>query len=105
DGMRKRGLRPQDIPAYIVPLSVQAIKIVRQLLEQVKPAQRYLLAHRSSEWLAKVNAADLGAECRAERGDVQGHVGFSLNVPGRARAPVCVAGRAGPVPGRRRSGR
>ncbi len=47
DGMRKRGQRPQDIPPYIVPLSVQAIEIVRYLLEQTKPAQRYLLAHRS----------------------------------------------------------
>jgi integrase len=46
DGMRKRGQRPQDIPPYVVPLSVQAIEIVRYLLEQVKPAQRYLLAHR-----------------------------------------------------------
>ena len=47
DGMRKRGQRSQDIPPYIVPLSVQAIEIVRYLLEQVKPAQHYLLAHRS----------------------------------------------------------
>lgn len=46
DGMRKRGQRPQDIPPYIVPLSVQAIEVIRYLLEQVKPAQRYLLAHR-----------------------------------------------------------
>lgn len=46
DGMRKRGKRPQDIPPYIVPLSVQAIEIVRYLLEQVKPAQCHLLAHR-----------------------------------------------------------
>ena len=45
--MRKRRKRPQDIPPYIVPLSVQAIEIVCYLLEQVKPAQRYLLAHRS----------------------------------------------------------
>lgn len=44
--MRKKGKRPQEIPPYIVPLSVQAIEIVRYLLEQVKPAQRYLLAHR-----------------------------------------------------------
>ncbi|HEP8937312.1 TPA: integrase arm-type DNA-binding domain-containing protein [Pseudomonas aeruginosa] len=47
DSARKRGKRLQDIPPYIVPLSVQAIEIVRYLLEQVKPAQRYLLAHRS----------------------------------------------------------
>ncbi|WAG81546.1 integrase arm-type DNA-binding domain-containing protein [Metapseudomonas furukawaii] len=46
DGLRKRGRRPQDIPAYIVPLSVQAIEIVRHLLERVKPAQCHLLAHR-----------------------------------------------------------
>ena len=45
--MRKKGKRPQDIPPYVVPLSVQAVEIVRYLLEQVKPAQRYLLAHRS----------------------------------------------------------
>lgn len=47
DCARKRGKRLQDIPPYIVPLSVQAIEIVRYLLEQIKPAQRYLLAHRS----------------------------------------------------------
>jgi len=45
--MRKKGKRPQDIPDYIVPLSVQAIEIVRYLLEDLKPAQRYLLAHCS----------------------------------------------------------
>ncbi len=47
DGMRKRGQRPQDVPPYVVPLSVQAIEIVRSLLEHTKPAQHYLLAHRS----------------------------------------------------------
>ena len=44
--MRKKGKRPQDIPPYIVPLSVQAKEIVDYLLEQMKPAQRYLLSHR-----------------------------------------------------------
>ena len=47
EGMRRRRKRVQDIPPYVVPLPVQAIEIVRYLLEQVKPAQRYLLAHRS----------------------------------------------------------
>lgn len=47
DDMRKAGKRPQDVPPYIVPLSVQAIEIVRYLLGAMKPAQRYLLAHRS----------------------------------------------------------
>lgn len=45
--MRKKGKRPQDIPPYIVPLSLQAVEIVQYLLEQAKPAQRYLLTHRS----------------------------------------------------------
>lgn len=45
--MRKDGKQPSDIPPYIVPLSVQAQEIVRFLLDQVKPAQKYLLAHRS----------------------------------------------------------
>ncbi|MBJ7223488.1 MULTISPECIES: tyrosine-type recombinase/integrase [unclassified Brenneria] len=45
--MRKKGIRPQDVPPYIVPLSVQAIEVVRYLLAEFKPAQRYLLPHRS----------------------------------------------------------
>src|SRR5699024_6891296 len=47
DEMRKASKRPQDIPPYVVPLSLQAIEIVQYLLERFKPAQRYLLAHRS----------------------------------------------------------
>lgn len=47
EGMRRRRKRIQDIPPYIVPLPTQAIDIVRYLLDQVKPAQRYLLSHRS----------------------------------------------------------
>lgn len=45
--MRKQRKRAQDIPPYIVPLSIQAIQIVRYLLAEIKPAQTYLLAHRS----------------------------------------------------------
>lgn len=45
--MRKEGKRAQDIPPYIVPLSVQALEIVRHLLDQARPAQQYLFAHRS----------------------------------------------------------
>ncbi|EOX6785670.1 tyrosine-type recombinase/integrase [Pseudomonas aeruginosa] len=47
DEMRKAGKRPQDVPPYIVPLSLQAIEIVRYLLEAMRPAQKYLLTHRS----------------------------------------------------------
>lgn len=46
--MRKKSKRAQDIPPYIVPLSTQAVEVVRQLLKQVRPAQRHLLSHRSS---------------------------------------------------------
>ncbi len=45
--MRKKGKRPQDLPPYIVPLSLQALEVARHLLAQVLPAQRYLFAHRS----------------------------------------------------------
>ena len=39
--MRKAGKRPQDVPPYIVPLSLQAIEIVRYLLGVMRPAQKY----------------------------------------------------------------
>jgi integrase len=45
--MRKKGKRAQDIPPYIVPLPVQAIEIVRYMLDNMKPAQRYVFSHRS----------------------------------------------------------
>jgi integrase len=45
--MRKRRKHADEIAPYIVPLPRQAIEIVRILLEQVKPAQRHLFAHRS----------------------------------------------------------
>jgi len=47
NGLRKQRKRAQDIPPYIVPLSIQAMEIVRYLLAEIKPAQTYLLAHRS----------------------------------------------------------
>jgi integrase len=45
--MRKKRQLPKDVPPYIVPLSVQAIEIVRHMLEQFKPAQHYLFRHDS----------------------------------------------------------
>lgn len=45
--MRRKRQLPKDIPPYIVPLSVQAIEIVRHLLEHLKPAQHYLFRHDS----------------------------------------------------------
>ncbi len=40
-------LEDKDIPPYVVPLPRQAIAIVQQLLNAMRPAQRYLLSHRS----------------------------------------------------------
>lgn len=45
--LRKESKRADDVPAYVVPLSLQAIEIVRFLLDQCKPAQRYLFPHIS----------------------------------------------------------
>lgn len=44
--LRREG---KNVPAYVVPLSRQAMEIVDYLLRQqaLRPAQRYLLAHRS----------------------------------------------------------
>ncbi|AZF26269.1 Integrase [Pseudomonas sp. R2-60-08W] len=33
---------------HSVPLSTQAVEVVRQLLKKVRPAQRHLLSHRSN---------------------------------------------------------
>lgn len=43
--MRKKGRKQQEIPPYIVPLSVQAVEIVRYMFEQRKPAQCYVFPH------------------------------------------------------------
>ena len=43
--MRKKRQLPEDVPPYIVPLSVQAVEIVQHLLVAIKPAQRYLFRH------------------------------------------------------------
>ncbi|NDL62942.1 integrase arm-type DNA-binding domain-containing protein [Acerihabitans arboris] len=45
--LRKNGKHTQDIPPYTVPLSVQAIEIIRHLLGNSRPAQQFLLPHSS----------------------------------------------------------
>lgn len=40
--MQKENLRTEDIPPYIVPLSVQAVELVRHMLDRFKPAQKYV---------------------------------------------------------------
>jgi len=41
--MRKQRKRAQDIPSYIVPLSIQAIEVIRYLLAKMKFGQFFLL--------------------------------------------------------------
>jgi integrase len=43
---KKNRKRLADIPPYIVPLSMQAQEIVRYLLDNVKPAQTYIIPGR-----------------------------------------------------------
>jgi integrase len=43
---RRRRKTGEDIPPYLVPLSRQALEIVRALLDRMAPAQRYLLRNR-----------------------------------------------------------
>lgn len=45
--LHKNSKRPQSIPPYTVPLSDQAIEIIRQLLREARPAQRFLLPGNS----------------------------------------------------------
>jgi integrase len=42
--IRRKRVRVDDLPPYIVPLSTQAQAIVRQVLSDFKPAQKYLFA-------------------------------------------------------------
>jgi len=45
--IRKTRSQASKVQPYIVPLSAQAVEVVRLLLDRVVPAQRHLLAHRS----------------------------------------------------------
>ncbi|WP_458729770.1 tyrosine-type recombinase/integrase [Pseudomonas brenneri] len=85
DEMRKAGKRPQDVPPYIVPLSVQAIEVVRYLLGEMKPAQRHLLTHRSDlkERISEntLNAAlkRMGYEGQLTGHGIRGTISTALN--------------------------
>ena len=48
--MRKDVKQIRTVPPYIVPLSAQAMEIVRHMLAQVHPVQRYLFPHASDPW-------------------------------------------------------
>jgi integrase len=46
--MQRENIRVEDIPPYIVPLSLQAMEIVRHMLDRFKPAQVYLFPNDKS---------------------------------------------------------
>lgn len=85
DKMRKAGKRPQDLPPYIVPLSVQALEIVRHLIGVMRPAQRYLLTHRSelkqriSENTLNKALQLMGYEGRLTGHGIRGTISTALN--------------------------
>ncbi|GGO76248.1 hypothetical protein GCM10011348_03000 [Marinobacterium nitratireducens] len=85
NSMRKSGKRTQDVPPYIVPLSTQAIEVVRYLLGEVKTAQRYVLAHRSdpkkpiSENTLNSALHRMGYEDRLTGHGIRGTISTALN--------------------------
>lgn len=85
DEMRKAGKRPQDVPPYIVPLSLQAIEIVRYLQGVMRPAQKYLLSHRSdlkkriSENTLNAALKRMGYEDRLTGHGIRGTISTALN--------------------------
>ena len=85
DEMRKAGKRPQDVPPYIVPLSLQAVEIVRYLLGVMRPAQRHLLAHRSelkkriSENTLNAAKKRMGYEDQLTGHGIRGTISTALN--------------------------
>ena len=85
DEMRKAGKRPQDVPPYIVPLSLQAIEVVRYLLSEMRPAQKYLLSHRSelkkriSENTLNKALQIMGYEGRLTGHGIRGTISTALN--------------------------
>ncbi|CCH04814.1 TPA: integrase arm-type DNA-binding domain-containing protein [Pseudomonas aeruginosa] len=88
DEMRKAGKRPQDVPPYIVPLSLQAIEIVRYLLEVMRPAQIHLLTHRSelkkriSENTLNAALKRMGYEDQLTGHGIRGTISTALNEVG-----------------------
>ena len=83
--MQKENVRPEDIPPYIVPLSVQAIEIVRHMLAHFKPAQTYLfpgdksLKQRLSENTLNKALHRLGYEGRQTGHGIRGTISTALN--------------------------
>lgn len=83
--MQKENLRAEDIPPYIVPLSTQAVEIVRHMLDRMKPAQKYLfpaakdLKKRISENTLNQALKRLGYDGRLTGHGIRATISTALN--------------------------
>lgn len=83
--MQKENLRTEDIPPYIVPLSEQAIEIVRHMLERFTPGQKYVfpgvksLKQRMSENTLNHAVKRLGYDGRLTGHGIRATLSTALN--------------------------
>ena len=82
---RKKRKRVTDIPPYLVPLSVQAMEIVRHMLDDFKPAQKYLFSgvkrvtDRMSENTVNFAIKGLGYDGRLTGHGIRATISTALN--------------------------
>lgn len=90
--IRKQGKRSQDVPPYVVPLSTQALEVVRQLLGFVRPGQRHLLSQRGdvkkpiSENTLNQALESLGFKGRLTSHGIRATIATALNEYGYPKA-------------------
>ena len=83
--MQKENLRTEDIPPYIVPLSVQAVEIVRHMLDRFKQGQKYVfpgaksLKQRISENTLNAAVKRLGYDGRLTGHGIRATLSTALN--------------------------
>jgi len=82
---RKKRNRVTDIPPYLVPLSVQAVEIIRHMLDDFKPAQKYLFSgvkrvtDRMSENTVNFAIKGLGYDGRLTGHGIRATISTALN--------------------------
>lgn len=82
---RKKRKRVTDIPPYLVPLSVQAVEIIRHMLDDFKPAQKYLFSgvkrvtDRMSENTVNFAIKGLGYDGRLTGHGIRATISTALN--------------------------
>ncbi|KAF1687351.1 integrase [Pseudoxanthomonas broegbernensis] len=90
--IRKQGKQSQDVPPYVVPLSNQALEVVRQLLGFVRPGQRHLLSQRGdvkkpiSENTLNQALESLGFKGRLTSHGIRATIATALNEYGYPKA-------------------